>query len=912
MSITYPEPGRVVVANVPFLRELESDEFRTFMAVLLDLAVIEAIAIFTRRGRAEVRFDATVEPEEFGEQLEALLRVDRDVAALPVPLKADAKGVVRVYRHDGALSSWNVVSDIPGRLRVRSERLFRRKKLCHDIERELMTVVGVERFRTSSMACSILVHYDPKAITTADMLTTLDEIVQSAEDHPHLDENKYELLLSSAAVVLAAAAQWIAPVLYLPAATLFLYCVIPTFKGARDTLFKERRLGVDVLDAIVVIMCLISYQVFAGAVLAWCLAFGRRLLDRAQEDSRRRLINVFAKQARTAYLYVDGVEVNVPLDRVNAGDLVAVHTGEMIPVDGVVFDGVAVVDQHALTGESVPVEKEAGSRVYASTIIIGGRILVSVEKTGKETTSARITTILNDTAMFRLASQSRGEMLADKAVIPTLALASLGYASVGLHGATAIVNCDFGTGIRMAAPLALLSSLSVCASRGILIKDGRALEEISNIDTILFDKTGTLTKEKPAVDHIHTFGNLSEDEVLTFAAAAERRLSHPIADAIVGEFLTREKIFPATDHSSYSIGYGIGVTVEEHAVRVGSRRYMTQENIAFPQAAEMAEAKAHDDGHMIVYVGVDGELAGAIELAPQLREGIAELIVQLREAGVSQVVIISGDHEKPTGRLANALGVDRYFAEVLPEDKARYVEMLQKEGRRVCFVGDGINDAIALRRANVSISIRGATTVATDTAQVVLMDENLGKLGEFIDIARELDCNVATSWKLILVPNLACIAGAFFLGFGVMTSVLANNVAAIAALANGLRPLRMYPDEKKRQRLLAPMALQPAKKRQRLGDLIPPGPPTRKSAALLIGVGLLGFVMPGLPGWPFFLLGAGMLIPRHRRPALLERWLQKSIPGRLHRAVRSMINHMNAWTRETQLPAAPLSDEGTA
>jgi heavy metal translocating P-type ATPase len=905
MSITYPEPGRVVVTNVPFLGTPESDEFRSFMAVLLDLAIVKGIAIFTRRGKAEVRFDPAVQPEEFGQELAALLRVDREVSELPVPLKADAHGVVRVYRHGGALSAWNVVSDIPGRLRVRSERLFRRKKLCHDIERELMTVVGVERFRTSSMACSILVHYDPKTISKAEMLTVLDEILQTAEEHPHADANKYELLLCSAAVVLAAAAQWIAPVLYLPAAVLFVYCVIPTFKGARDTLFKERRLGVDVLDAVVVIMCLISYQLFAGAVLAWCLAFGRRLLERAQEDSRRRLINVFAKQARTAYLYIDGVEVNVPLDRVKAGDLVAVHTGEMIPVDGVVFDGVAVVDQHALTGESVPVEKEAGSRVYASTLIIGGRILVNVEKTGKETTSAKITTILNDTAMFRLASQSRGEMLADKAVIPTLALASLGYMTVGLHGATAIVNCDFGTGIRMAAPLALLSSLSVCATRGILVKDGHALEEISNIDTILFDKTGTLTKEKPAVDHIHTFGSLSQDEVLTFAAAAERRLSHPIAAAIVGEFLTRGKTFPATDNSSYSIGYGIGVTVEGRAVRVGSGRYMTQENIAFPRAAEKAEAKAHDAGHMIVYVGVDGELAGAIELAPQLREGIAELIVQLRAAGVTQVVIISGDHEKPTKRLAKTLGVDRYFAEVLPEDKARYVEMLQKEGRRVCFVGDGINDAIALRRANVSISIRGATTVATDTAQVVLMEENLGKLGEFIDIARELDRNVATSWQLILAPNLACIGGAFFLGFGVMISVLANNVAAIGALANGLRPLRMFADEKKRQRLLTPVAVQPPKKRQRISDLIPPGPPARKTATLLIGTGLFGLFAPGLPGWPFLLLGVGMMIPRHKRPALLDRWLQKSIPGRMHRAVRSMLNQMNAWTNEAQVPAVP-------
>jgi Cu2+-exporting ATPase len=752
------------------------------------------------------------------------------------------------------------------------------------------------------VAGSILVFYDPAVIGRSEVLTVLHDILQNAEAHPHADVASYEMLLCSGAVILAAAAQWTAAILYLPAAALFIYCVIPTFHGAWETAFVERRLGVDVLDAIVVVMCLISYQVFAGAVLAWCLAFGRRLLTRAQEDSRRRLVNVFAKQARMAFLLVDGVEVSVPLERIKAGDLVAVHTGEMVPVDGVVFDGAAVVDQHALTGESVPVEKEAGSPVYASTVVIGGQMLVSVERAGKETTSARITTILNDTAMYRLESQSRGEALADKAVIPTLALASLGYVTGGLHAATAIVNCDFGTGIRMAAPLALLSSLSVCASRGILVKDGRALEELSRIDTVLFDKTGTLTKEKPLVAKIHVFGDLKAAEVLSFAAAAERRLGHPIAAAIVGEFLARGGQFPPTDHSSYSVGYGIAVTVAGRPVRVGSRRYLAMEEIAVTRAAEKAEGKAHDTGNSLVFVAVDGELAGAIELAPALRDNVDALIANLRASGVKQVVIVSGDHEKPTKKLAKTLGVDRYFAEVLPEDKARYVELLQKEGRRVCFVGDGINDAIALRRANVSVSIRGATTVATDTAQVVFMDDNLAKLSDLMDIAHELERNVSTSWKLILAPNLACIAGAFFLGFGVMASVLANNVAAIGALANGLRPLRMLPEEKKRGKTLLPAAaeaLAPVRKgarakRDRIGDLIPAGPPRVRRVALMLGVGAVGFVMPGFPGWPFLLIGTAMLIPPRRRPALLKQWLDKSLPVRVHRAVRTVLTQMNA------------------
>jgi Cu2+-exporting ATPase len=420
----------------------------------------------------------------------------------------------------------------------------------------------------------------------------------------------------------------------------------------------------------------------------------------------------------------------------------------------------------------------------------------------------------------------------------------------------AIVNCDFGTGIRMAAPLALLSSLTVCANRGILVKDGRALEEMSTIDTVLFDKTGTLTKERPAVTRVHAAGRFPANDVLALAAAAERRLSHPIAAAIVDAFEKLGQPYAAIDQSSYQLGYGIRVNAAGRDVRVGSSRYLRQESIDVESLAGI-EKHAHDAGHTLVYVAVDGELAGAIELAPALRDGVAELIARLREHGVTQIAIISGDHEKPTRKLAESLGIDRWFSEVLPEDKARYVGVLQAEGRRVCFVGDGINDAIALKRANVSVSIRGATSVATDTAQVVFMEENLDKLAELIEISRELERNVATSWKMILAPNLACIAGAFFLGFGVLASVVANNVAAIAALANGLRPRRFVPG---RRRELA------AHSRSR-----------HRTGALLLVAGLAGVIVPGIPGWPMLLMSAAALLPPHRRPRFLTRWLPKSI-----------------------------------
>ena len=225
-------------------------------------------------------------------------------------------------------------------------------------------------------------------------------------------------------------------------------------------------------------------------------------------------------------------------------------------------------------------------------------------------------------------------------------------------------------------------------------------------------------------------------------------------------------------------------------IRVGSKRFVELEGIEIPGVVRDALDEAHREGNTLVMVAVDDVLGGAIELQASVRPEVRAIIDGLRRRGIKHIAIISGDHDAPTRKLAESLGMDRYFAQVLPADKAEYVEKLQKEGRIVCFVGDGINDSIALKKANVSVSLRGATSIATDTAHIVFMEEGLSKLCDLRDIARNLDRNVKRSWQLILAPNGFCILGAFAMGFGVMTSVLTNNVAALAALANGMLPLR--------------------------------------------------------------------------------------------------------------------------
>jgi P-type E1-E2 ATPase len=310
------------------------------------------------------------------------------------------------------------------------------------------------------------------------------------------------------------------------------------------------------------------------------------------------------------------------------------------------------------------------------------------------------------------------------------------------------------------------------------------------------------------------------ERILLFAAAAERKFHHPIALAILHKADELNLSLPPTDDTQYKVGYGITVQVEGHTVRVGSRRFLELEGIALTPEVRSALDEAHREGYTMVMVGVDDRLGGAIELQAAVRPEVRAIIQGLRRRGIQQIAIISGDHEAPTRNLAQSLGMDRYFAQVLPTDKADYVAQLQEEGCKVCFVGDGINDSIALKNANVSISLRGASTIATDPAHIVFLEEGLAKLCELRDIARALDRNVKRSWSMILAPNLACIAGVFTMGFGIMTSVLTSNVAALGALANGVLPLRKVAQLEAERRYRLEMAQTRARGRKPLPSLL--------------------------------------------------------------------------------------------
>jgi len=817
IKIVFPDDGVIRIESATLFADsggLLCKRFlgRAFLASEIDGAVIGPAPAEGVTPAIELRFDATKHsPRQVLENVAALLdappNCDPCVEIPPALTARDCRGAVRYHRYGHRITGWRLVSERVGMIKLENPVLYRKATLCEAVERELMSVLGVTRYETSTIGCCAKIEYDPRLLSSVQIIEILDGVLANTEQPDGLDPVDLDFAICTASLPLAAIAQFAFPPLLPVSAALFAYTAIPSFGRAYEVVFKERRLGVDFLDSVVILGCLATLQVFPGAILTWCLSVGRYLVRRTEDNSKKLLLGAFGKQPRFVWLLKDGIEIETPLDRLEKSEIVVVHTGEMVPVDGIIVEGLAMIDQHALTGESTPAEKGVGDRVFASTVMVAGKVHVAVEKSGSETATARIAQILNDSAGYKLSSQHKGEQIADKVVIPTLCLGGLALTTLGPAGAVAVVNSDLGTGIRMAAPLAMLSTLALCAQKGVLVKDGRALDLLCEVDTVLFDKTGTLTRERPEVGRMIAANGLDALQILRFAAAAERRFHHPIALAILQKAEEEGLRMPLTDATQYKVGYGITVGIDGHRVRVGSRRFMELEGVPLTREVEEALDEVHRQGHTMVMVAIDDELGGALELRASIRPEVRGIVQGLRDRGINHIAIISGDHEAPTRRLAEQLGMDRYFAQVLPADKADYVEKLQREGRKVCFVGDGINDAIALKKANVSISLRGATSIATDTAHVVFMEQSLGKLCELRDIARDLERNVRNSWLMILGPNLACIGGVFTLGFGIGASVVTNNVAALAALANGLLPMRKVAELEAERRHLLEMEL---------------------------------------------------------------------------------------------------------
>jgi Cu2+-exporting ATPase len=567
------------------------------------------------------------------------------------------------------------------------------------------------------------------------------------------------------------------------------YTSIPTYEHAYNALVNKKRLSSYILDAMVVTGGLIGQYFFAISVGVWMGLIGLKLTYQSENNTKRTLSNLFGEQPRFVWIITDDkVELEIPFEALQVGDTIVVNAGQSIPIDGIIKAGFASIDQHKLTGESQPVECGVGDPVLAATIVLAGKLQIKVEKTGQETVAMQIGKILDKTADFKDSMRSRGELLADRSVPITVGLFMFALPVLGSNAALGVLANKFGSKIRAFGPASVLVFLNLACQRGILIKDGRSLELLNEIDTVVFDKTGTLTLEQPTVGKIHTCNGISEDDILKYAAAAEHGQTHPVAKAILKAVYERKLQLPKIDDAKYEIGYGIQANLADRVVQVGSYKLMNMENITIPPEMRQIQENCHEQGNSLVYVAFNKQLAGMIELHATIRPETKGIIKYLHQHNIS-VYIISGDHEEPTKKLAQALGIDNYFANTLPENKARLVEELRKDGKSICFVGDGINDTIALKKANVSVSLNGATTIATDTAQIVLMDGTLKHIPQLFEVAKDFTVNMKHNMLISTVPTAIGLTGIFFFHWGFLASVLLSQSAMFLGIGNTMLPL---------------------------------------------------------------------------------------------------------------------------
>jgi heavy metal translocating P-type ATPase len=592
--------------------------------------------------------------------------------------------------------------------------------------------------------------------------------------------------LSTGMMGLSMTAQFAAPALIPITLVSVGYMAKDIYKEACEALFKDRRVKVDILDAVVVSLTAGFRQIAAVGFMVWVLDIADLLLERTRDRSERFITDIFGTQPRFAWrLGEDGAEIETPVQDLQRGDIIVVNTGEQVPVDGLVVGGMAMIDQQSLTGESAPVERHEGDSVYAMTVLVAGKLRIEVQQTGADTVAFKIVKIINDAATFKVDVQSSGERIADKMVLPTLGLGTLGYFTAGPGGMLAIINADFGTGIRVAAPIALLAALGRSAQHGVLIKDSQVFETIRGIDAVLFDKTGTLTYDVPRVAQVVCAGSeYSEETIIAYTAAAEQKFSHPIAKAVLNRAEELGLALPSQDDSRYHVGLGIEVAVDGQHVQVGSARYIEQQGIDLPPVIADALEASQGRGHSAILIAIEGQVAGLIELKATVRDEAVHVIESLRERGIKEIVLISGDHEAPTRELASHLNVDRYFGGVMPHEKADYVKLLQSEGKKVMMVGDGINDSAALSLADIGVSLQGASTIAIDVADVVFMDGHLEKFDYLFEVTSTLHSNVRRSFALIAIPNTLCIFGGLTGVFGLSASLVLNNGFNLVSAVN--------------------------------------------------------------------------------------------------------------------------------
>ena len=530
------------------------------------------------------------------------------------------------------------------------------------------------------------------------------------------------------------------------------------WKGVRCLL--RRRLEVEVLDALSIGVSVLRGDFSTAGSVMFLLNLGSLLEEWTRKKSLDDLARSMALNVDKVWVRSQGTEVLLPLTKVQPGDEIVVRSGNMVPLDGTVIEGEAMVNQAALTGESMPVRKANGATVYAGTVVEEGECVFLAKAAGGANRYDKIVAMIEESEKLKSSTENRALELADKLVPWCLAGTVVTYALTrNVTRAISILMVDFSCALKLSMPLAVLSAMRECGTAHITVKGGKYLEALAKADTIVFDKTGTLTRATPQVVDIIPFSNSEKDDVLRLAACLEEHFPHSMANAVVRaareQGLAHEEMHSEVE---YIVAHGIASRVGGERVVIGSYHFVFEDEHCIVPADEQEKFDQMPAEYSHLYMAASGQLVGVICIADPLRPEAASVLRQLHKLGIRNTVMMTGDSYRTAEAIARQVGVDQFFAEVLPEDKANFVQKAKAEGRTVVMIGDGINDSPALSAADIGIAIHSGAAIAREIADVTIKADSLEELVTLKTIANALQHRVSSNYRFVLSFNSALIA----------------------------------------------------------------------------------------------------------------------------------------------------------
>lgn len=580
-------------------------------------------------------------------------------------------------------------------------------------------------------------------------------------------------------------------------AALIVYSGLKYIAKGVSALF-DGKLTVEVLDGASICACLIQKNYNTAGTVMFLLSVSGLLEDYTRARTRAALTDSLAIKADQVWLAGKDVDTLIPMSQLQVDDCIRVRTGSVIPVDGQITEGEAYINEASMTGEPLAVMKSAGASVFAGTVVEEGSVVIKVRKLSSDTKISKIIELIDNSENLKAGVQSKAERLADS-IVPYsfLAFGLTLLFTRNVTKAVSVLMVDYSCAIKLSTPIAVISAIKEAADDDVTVKGGKYLEEYALADSIVFDKTGTLTNAEPVLEKVIALGDYSEAETLKIAACLEEHFPHSVARAIVKGAADRD-IDHAEEHAEvqYIVAHGISTTLHGKRAIIGSRHFVCEDEGIEITDEQQAEIDEKSGACSVVYLAVGNKLTGALCISDPPRPEAEEAVKQLKEAGITNIIMLTGDSAKAAEITAQKLGISDFRAQVLPEDKHRYVQQLKEHGHRVIMVGDGINDAPALAAANVSVAMSDASDIAKETADITVRGADLTQLAAIRQLSEKLMHRINSNYRFILLFNsMLLLSGAFGL-LQPSASALLHNASTMAICAKSMTPL----EDKKRKK----------------------------------------------------------------------------------------------------------------